>query len=61
MNQANRIMAGSRGNQARVDRVRNTAFRYYDNIRRQGSFNSNRESSYSQSYSRRQYMGLSNG
>lgn len=61
MNQANRIMAGSSGNQTRVNRVRNTAFRYYDNIRRQGNFSGNRDSSYSQRYSRQQYMGLSNG
>lgn len=54
-------MAGSRGNQSRIDRARNTAFRYYDNIRRQGNFNSNRDSSYSKSYSRQQYMGLTNG
>lgn len=34
MNQANSIMSRSRGNSSRIDKVRNTSFRYYDNIRK---------------------------
>lgn len=47
MNQANSIMSRSRGNSSRIDKVRNTSFRYYDNIRKsQGKWNYNDDSSY---------------
>lgn len=62
MNQANRLMSASGGgDSSRINRIRDTAFRYYDNIRRSGNFNSYRDSSYSQRYSRSVYMGLNNG
>lgn len=53
MNQANSIMSRSRGNSSRIDKVRNTSFRYYDNIRKsQGKWNYNDDSSYNKKYSR---------
>lgn len=58
MNQANRLMSGSSG--SRVSRVRETAFRYYDNIRSRGNFRY-RDSDYNVKYTRGQYMGNSNG
>lgn len=58
MNQANSIMSRSRLNSQRIDRVRNTAFRYYDNIRKsQGKWNYNDDSSYNKKFSRSTYMG----
>lgn len=58
MNQANSIMSRSRGNSSRIDKVRNTSFRYYDNIRKaQGKWNYNDDSSYNKKYSRSTYMG----
>ena len=57
MNQANSIMSRSRGNNTRVNRVRTTAFRYYDNIRKsQGKWNYN-DAAYNKKYSRSTYMG----
>ncbi|MEZ7746327.1 hypothetical protein [Prevotella jejuni] len=62
MNQANSIMSRSRGNSSRIDKVRNTSFRYYDNIRKsQGKWNYNDDSSYNKKYPRSTYMGLNNG
>jgi len=63
MNQANRLMALSQAHNAgRVDRIRNTAFRYYANIRRAaGNFNYNSDASFERKYTRSQYMGLANG
>jgi len=58
MNQANSIMSRSRGNSSRIDKVRNTSFRYYDNIRKsQGKWNYNDDSSYNKKYPRSTYMG----
>ncbi len=58
MNQANSIMSRSRGNSSRIDKVRNTSFRYYDNIRTsQGKWNYNDDSSYNKKYPRSTYMG----
>lgn len=58
MNQANSIMIRSRGNSSRIDKVRNTSFRYYDNIRKsQGKWNYNDDSSYNKKYPRSTYMG----
>jgi len=59
MNQANSLMARAGG---RTDRIRQTAFRYYANIRKAaGNFNYNDDRSFEKKYSRRVYMGLSNG
>ena len=58
MNQANSIMRRSRVNSSRIDKVRNTSFRYYDNIRKsQGKWNYNDDSSYNKKYPRSTYMG----
>lgn len=58
MNQANSIMSRSRGNSSRIDKVRNTSFRYYDNIRKsQGKWNYNDDRSYNKKYPRSTYMG----
>lgn len=58
MNQANSIMSRSRGNSSRIDKVRNTSFRYYDNIRKsKGKWNYNDDSSYNKKYPRSTYMG----
>lgn len=58
MNQANSIMSRSRGNSSRIDKVRNTSFRYYDNIRKsQGKWNYNDDSLYNKKYPRSTYMG----
>lgn len=58
MNQANSIMSRSRGNSSRIVKVRNTSFRYYDNIRKsQGKWNYNDDSSYNKKYPRSTYMG----
>ena len=58
MNQANSIMSRIRGNSSRIDKVRNTSFRYYDNIRKsQGKWNYNDDSSYNKKYPRSTYMG----
>ena len=58
MNQANSIMSRSRGNSSRIDKVRNTSFRYYDNIRKaQGKWNFNDDSLYNKKYPRSSYMG----
>ena len=58
MNQANSIMSRSRGNSSRIDKVRNTSFRYYDNIRKsQGKWNYTDDSSYNKKYPRSTYMG----
>ena len=58
MNQANSIMSRSRGNSSRIDKVRNTSFHYYDNIRKsQGKWNYNDDSSYNKKYPRSTYMG----
>ena len=58
MNQANSIMSRSRGNSSRIDKVRNTSFRYYDNIRKaQGKWNYNDDSLYDKKHSRSTYMG----
>lgn len=58
MNQADSIMSRIRGNSSRIDKVRNTSFRYYDNIRKsQGKWNYNDDSSYNKKYSRSTYMG----
>lgn len=59
MNQANSIMSRSRGNSSRINKVRNTSFRYYDNIRKaQGKWNFNDDSSYNKKYPRSTYMGI---
>lgn len=58
MNQANSMMSRSRGNNSRINRIRNTSFRYYDNIRKsQGKWNYNDDSSYNKKYPRSTYMG----
>ena len=58
MNQANSIMSRSRGNSSRIVKVRNTSFRYYDNIRKsQRKWNYNDDSSYNKKYPRSTYMG----
>lgn len=59
MNQANRLMSACNvaRNFKRADAIRETAFRYYDNIRaRVGRFNYNDDSEYNKEYSRAQYM-----
>lgn len=63
MNQFNSIANRSLVEDAnRVFRAQQTAFRYYDNIRRSvGQWNYNDDSLYSRQFPRSTYMGLSNG
>lgn len=59
MNQANRLMSvcNTVRNFNRANAIRETAFRYYDNIRAcAGRFNYNDDSEYNKEYSRAQYM-----
>ena len=63
MNQANRIMgSGGRLTNNRRDRVREIAFRYYDNIRvRGGHCNTYDDKYFDKKYGRSTYMGLNAG
>lgn len=57
MKQANRLMAVAKGNSKRVDFIRKTAFRYYDNIRACAvTFNYNDDTEYAKPYTRTQYI-----